>query len=275
MSLKDTLQRELDYEKKLLAKDTALIASYPDLSLTCSRNQNGNPQFFFRKRGEEIRHYLSLKEVNMIRRISYRKFLTMRSEALMHNIPLLSHLADSFEDYDDETIVSRLPKAYRTAIDFLKSQNTPAPDPAVIQSENPAYKDQLSITCTNGLLVRSKDEMAIAEELIRFGIEFRYEMRLDLTLISVRPDGTARAEPVTRYPDFTVFLADGSMLYWEHAGCFDDEVYRKDHFAKIELYYQNNILQGKNLIVTVSGQGNSFNNMVVRRIVQTQILPFC
>ena len=275
MSLKHTLQHELDYEKKLLAKDTALIASYPDLTLTCSRRQNGKPQFYFRKRGEQISHYLSLKDVNMIRHISFRKFLLRRSEALMHNIALLSQMVNSFEDYDDEMIISQLPKAYRSAIDFLKSQKNPLQAPAVIQSENPAYRDQLNIICTNGLLVRSKDEMAIVEELIRFNIEFRYEMRLELTRITTRSDGTAVMETVTRYPDFTIFLADGSVLYWEHAGRFDDEVYRKDHFDKIVLYFQNDIRLGKNLIVTMDGKDNAFDNMTIRNVVQTQILPFC
>lgn len=286
MLLKSSIKQELDYEKKLLKKDLDRIASYPDCTLTCSKTQGGILQFFYRKKGKSKKHFLSHLEVEKIRAIAYRKFLQTRISYLTRNIALLSPVADGIMDYDDESVISRLPKSYQDAIRYLKSQsdsgpatrNGPQPStPAspVIQSENPKDRQNLIITCSNGLMVRTKGEMTIAEELIRFGIEFRYEMRLELTKITVSPSGTAVMETVTKYPDFTIFLADGTVLYWEHAGMFKEAGYRRDHFAKLELYFENDILPGKNLIVTMDAKDGSFDNMQIRKIVQTQISPFC
>ena len=235
--LRKTILKELEYERKLLDKDLQALATYPDLTLTCSRTPSGSLQFFYRRKGFKKKHYLNPKNTDEIRRISFRKFRQKRSDALERNISLLELLSKNLADYDDDSLIAQLPKSYRIAVDFLRSSKDPGQASSVIQSENPKNRENLRIVCTNGLLVRSKDEMAIADELIRFNIEFRYEMRLELTRITTRSDGTAVMETVTRYPDFTIFLADGSVLYWERAGRFDDEVYRKDHFDKIVLYF--------------------------------------
>ena len=47
------------------------------------------------------------------------------------------------------------------------------------------YPENLIVVCSNGLLVRSKNEMAIAEMLIMYNIKFRYEMALELSKIKV------------------------------------------------------------------------------------------
>ena len=100
-------------------------------------------------------------------------------------------------------------------------------------------------------------------------------MALKLIENIVNPDGTVYSRTVTKYPDFTIFLKDGSVIYWEHSGKFDKEDYRYDQFNKFKLYYDNGIYPPKNLIITMDDGDKPLDIMAIRRIIQNMILPFC
>jgi len=121
-------------------------------------------------------------------------------------------------------------------------------------------------------MVRSKSEMGIAEILLYYEQHFQYEKALTLTKLHVNNDGTAWSENVTVYPDFTIFLPGGFVVYWEHCGMFDQDPYRSNNHYKFDLYYENNIFPPKNLIITMDGPGKPFSNIEIRRIVQGLIL---
>ena len=76
----------------------------------------------------------------------------------------------------------------------------------------------------DGNLVRSKSEVIISNQLFDAGIKYKYEKPL------YYDDG--------RYilPDFTVFLPDGSELYWEHFGMLGTESYDNDTIEKLNIY---------------------------------------
>ncbi len=167
--------------------------------------------------------------------------------------------------------MAKLPASYRHAIDIITEKE----GIKVIQSENPKHREKLTVKTSSGLYVRSKNEMIIYEMLKFFKLNIRYEMALELEETTHEADGTVTVRKVTTYPDFTIFLPDGTVMYWEHFGLLDREGYRDDFTEKLKLYYDNGIYPPKNLIITMDGDGKPFDNLMIRKIVEAQILPFC
>ena len=76
----------------------------------------------------------------------------------------------------------------------------------------------------DGNQVRSKSEVIICDLLAKSGLKYEYERPLEY-------------EPSKFInPDFTIFLDDGSELYWEHIGMLGNEKYSENWLIKIDIY---------------------------------------
>lgn len=115
----------------------------------------------------------------------------------------------------------------------------------------------------NGLAVRSKSELLIAEALENKNVPFRYE------------------QPLTRggktyFPDFTISdEITGRTVYWEHLGMLDDENYVRSWNRKSSWYRSNGILpyeENKNgnvvLVTTQDSPQSGLDMAEVRRLIE-------
>ena len=75
------------------------------------------------------------------------------------------------------------------------------------------------------------------------------------------------------YPDFTIKLPDGSIMYWEHFGMMDQDDYRKKNLHKMGTYIENNIYVPQDLIITMDSDTVPFDNLIVKGIIDSRILP--
>ena len=115
----------------------------------------------------------------------------------------------------------------------------------------------------NGLAVRSKSELLIAEALENKNVTFRYEQPL-------------QRGGKTYFPDFTISdEITGRTVYWEHLGMLDDENYVKSWNKKLSWYRANGILpyeenrNGDAVLVTTQDSPQSGLDMAeVRRLIQ-------
>jgi hypothetical protein len=83
---------------------------------------------------------------------------------------------------------------------------------------------------SQGLAVRSKSEIVIADALSNAGVQFTYEKALSFG-----------GPP--KYPDFTIEDdISGRTVYWEHLGMLEREEYRKGWEKKLGWYRANGIL---------------------------------
>ena len=137
----------------------------------------------------------------------------------------------------------------------------------IVQSENPYRREELTKVTTFGLYVRSKSEQEIAELLYSMGIQFYYEKGLELW--SGEDEYGARIF----YPDFTIPLPNGRVIYWEHKGLMSDYAYIKRDIEREIVYNLNGIYQPHNLIVTEEGANNELDMEAVKRMVSGVILP--
>ena len=84
-------------------------------------------------------------------------------------------------------------------------------------------RDRIYAT-TKGDLVRSKSEVIIANLLYQYHIQYEYEQKI------VGRDGEVIE------PDFTIYLANGEKMYWEHLGMIGFEEYDQNWIRKLKVY---------------------------------------
>ena len=102
----------------------------------------------------------------------------------------------------------------------------------------------------NGILVRSKSELVIANLLAAQEIPYGYEVPLHA------PDGTFYL------PDFTI-TARGEAWYWEHLGCLDRDEYR-NHWETKRAWY-GRFFPGRLIVTQESGELSEEADRIIRQ----------
>ncbi|MBR6472564.1 MAG: hypothetical protein IKS99_02390 [Firmicutes bacterium] len=260
------IEEELTFEKQQLLRILSYLDDFPDFNLTETKGG-----FCYRRNGDKRRIYINKSDWHLLWQITSKHYLKQKAKALRTNIPFLEKALASLVSYDDEAIISNLPKTYRKAIDLLRRDSDSS---TVAQSENAFRRGDLKLTASNGLKVRSREELAIVELLLAMDINFRYEKALTLHEKVYIPDGTFIIKETTVYPDFTITLADGSLYYIEHCGMLDNGDYRNAFFRKLNLYFDNGIYSPKNLLISMAGPDMPFDVASLRRTLLAQVVPF-
>ena len=135
-----------------------------------------------------------------------------------------------------------------------------------VYEKNMLYSEKLRYETEQGDMVRSKSEVIIANILYqnRKSLLYKYERPLEII-----ENGRTK----TIYPDFTIINGGtGRMMYWEHAGRMDDPYYANDFVRKMNMYITNNLLPGRDVIITYESQNNPLDIKVVKRLVQQVVL---
>lgn len=99
-------------------------------------------------------------------------------------------------------------------------------------------------------MVKSRIEALIYNALLVSGLEFQYECPLTLSGITFRPD-------------FTIWLPNGRIFYWEHLGLLGKNGYRSEQQVKLKTYYENNITIGIDLILTADSIDKSVETQII------------
>lgn len=124
--------------------------------------------------------------------------------------------------------------------------------PKPIAEGIPIYKTM------RGEQVRSKSEQLIADRLYVNGIPYKYECP---TLIGDE----------IFHPDFTVLrISDRKILYYEHCGRMDDEVYANDMVDRSRKYALAGIRQGDSLFYTFESSRYPLDSRVVDNLIRDQ-----
>ncbi len=124
-------------------------------------------------------------------------------------------------------------------------------------------EDRLIHRTRRGESVRSKSEVIIADLLYSKGIDYEYEMPLDVG------DGWPR------YPDFSFEDDDlGIQIYWEHLGMLRQPVYRQRWEKKLGWYREHGILPhdegvgpAGTLIITVDDERGGIQSDEIERLL--------
>ena len=211
-----------------------------------------------------------------VEELARKEFLKKSIEVLSNNVDLLeradlrykdedfaklrAEMKTAYRDLPDEYFLKSLRgnhAAYRNADDYcLKRHIGWAAEPYEKSKFNP---EGLRHPTSAGIKVRSKSEQHIVEQLVNYGVPFRYEQVL-------------RFDEVVLSADFTFEDYQCDEFYWEHAGMMDLDSYRNRHDRKMKIYEANGIVPWRNLIVTYDSDG-SVNVPLIKSIIENEIIP--
>lgn len=111
-----------------------------------------------------------------------------------------------------------------------------------------------------GRRTRSKSEAEICNCLDDMGLYYRYEERVDLYGCVV-------------HPDFTCYNSrTRKVYYWEHCGMVADQKYADDMVRRLNVYRENGIYPGENLILTFETLANPLNVKIIRDVISKYLL---
>ena len=73
------------------------------------------------------------------------------------------------------------------------------------------------------------------------------------------------------HPDYTIMLADGGLLYWEHEGLLENFIYRANSTERISIMQLAGGIPRENIVETTESQAN--DRQELSQIIEARILP--
>lgn len=217
------------------------LRDIPDGRLSLE-NRHGTPTYVITETvdGKRIRRSLN-KDYYTVTQLLQAQLMRSEMEDLKHNADLIRKAALNYRHRDMSYLVDHLcekwPDLNKWAVrDPLMSRQQAewAKRPFVQSSKFPEGKKH---TTRDGVKVRSKSELIIAEQLYDNGIPYHYEEEIIIGDIPFAPD-------------FTIMRADGKLVYWEHMGLTGVTKYLSTQMYKIQMYVTADIVPWDNLIIS-------------------------
>lgn len=134
--------------------------------------------------------------------------------------------------------------------------------PKIVEVNQKYFDENLIHKTKNGIMVRSKSEVIIANMLCDNGIDdFLYEERLQLG-------------DTYKLPDFTFKdAASGSYIIWEHLGMMGKADYRESWETKKKVYEANGFTERNgNLIVTMDSLDGGIDSQIIQSKIDEYLL---
>ncbi|MFR8072503.1 MAG: hypothetical protein ACLU7V_07485 [Anaerovoracaceae bacterium] len=249
MDYEGATRRDIKAEKNLMDIYRRQLEELPAGRLT-SKRISGKTYYYKVRPGGKRQEYISVDNAQLVAALKDRRYAEEAMKILQENVKAQEAMLKKYRRYSPKDIFAKLGKAYQPEADKKV--------PTAGIAANGYRREGMIHRTTFGLMVRSKSEALIAEILRGYELDFRYEEALHLF--------DKNGNETIRYPDFTIYLKNGTVVYWEHMGMLGDEIYRNAAFGKLELYYYNGILPGANLMITCDDNEGAMDVGAVSRI---------
>ena len=123
------------------------------------------------------------------------------------------------------------------------------------------FNDNTEFYSNDGVRVRSKSELIIANLLEQYGVPYKYEKPIVLEgLGQVRPDFVC------------LNLRTRKEFIWEHFGMMDNAAYANKNISKLNSYQQNGYYVGKNMIATFESSVTTINSRNLKGIIEEWLM---
>ena len=276
---RDQINRMVNEQKKLLKIYTREYRrSYgtdEGASLICCRNHGRDTYYRAHiENGKYIRKNIDNDE-DAINSLARKEYLRITIDALRNNIDVLEASSAKLSATDFDSIKLQMNKAYKGLTDerffangagavmisgkkddHLRRHREWASEP---YEKSTHYPEGRRFMTSAGFRVRSKSEQHIVEQLVNYGVPFRYEQVIHINEIDYAPDFTFRDRNM-------------DLFYWEHAGMMDNPKYVDGYFNKMNAYNGIGIVPWKNLIITYDIDG-TINVPMIKSIIENEVIP--
>lgn len=263
MGLLRLIKEDMATQRHLLQIYRKAMKTLPEGKLHY-RLMDGVPRYFKLDPKTKREIYIKKKDMDYVYELKYRRVLEEAIQTMEHNLTIQEKFLNKYKPYDPLSCQNRVGKAYQDAPELLHQHQGKHQKRESYQ--NNFYREELIHKTSFGMLFRSKSEALIAELLYKAGIPFYYEARLVLY--------DEWGEKHFYYPDFTIELPDGRIIYWEHFGRMDSSDYRDKNYQKLSVYHYNNIFPPNNLIITMESRKGGIDVNAIQHIINHQLLPY-
>ena len=231
----------------------------------------GKAYYYQKYKNEEensyVVHYIERKDEKLAMKLAQKGYFLMIKPLLEKEIKALEQFLESYNTRDVEEVYDGLAEERKKLVTPVRMSKKELINKW--ESEKfelyKGYEENLKYETEGGEIVRSKSEVIIANLLYskRNVLRYKYESPLD-----VRKNGRL----FTIHPDFTIMnINTGKVVYWEHAGCMDNVEYVNDFIYKVNTYISNNIIPGKNLIITYETLDSPLNINTIKILISKVI----
>ena len=253
---------EIDALITQIDKNALRVKSLSNCGIAISKS-NGKDQYYWVDKLAQKRKYARIEEMDKLKKVAQRDYETLLKKKL---VKIRNDIWEFLKLYD----IKSLENVYMGMADARKKLVTPIIEPLEMYVEN--WKNEIyepmgfseSVTefiSNNGIRVRSKSELIIANMLEQSGIPYRYEYPLALKGI-----GTVR-------PDFTCLNIRTRKEYiWEHFGMMDNISYANKNIGKIEAYEQSGYFLGKNMIMTFETSQHAISSNIIKAMIKEYLV---
>lgn len=261
----------------LLKKAENYVDTAPEGTLKCQERRGKNRaegkvyyyrQFKDEKTGKFKKEYITKDKEKLARKLAQKAYF-------LKVIPLLRV---GIEKGDKAIIEAQVNSLYDNLPDGRKMLVTPiwlSVEELLRRWNNESYepyqkyKENKVHESDRGEMMRSKSEKDIANEINKYKdyLDYKYERPLIVKI---------NGYETVFHPDITVInKKTGKIWYWEHAGKMADPGYANDFVYKMNVYMENGIFQGDNLIVTYETSSIPLNirnmKVIVKRLCEDGI----
>lgn len=254
------IQEELKHIKQVEEIIERTLKDAPKGTLRCSTSR-GYYQYY------QGRKYLNKDKKEFIKQLAQKEYCMNMKNTVKKVKRNLESLIKIYQDEELEQVYRKLSLARKAVVTpMFKPIEEIIKEFEQIRYEGKGFDEQ-DITeyyTSKGERVRSKSEKIIADELLRYGIPYKYEMPIELINWNKK---------VTIYPDFTVLnRRTGKRWIVEHFGLMDNSAYYENAMFKLDTYEKNGILFGDGLIILHETSSSPLNTNVMKKYIENYLL---
>ena len=214
------------------------------------KGSHGYPQYYFQDNLTSEKRYLHASDSKLIKQLVQAEYEEKALDHLRKMKALLYRFLHSYNVNSIYALYDSLCPGRRSLVNPVLPDNDSYVQTWLEQhpgGQNP-YPETGKYLTERGELVRSKSEKILADLFYKTNIPYQYEPLLELNNFQ------------TIYPDFILLNVNKrKTTYWAHFGLLDDIDYAQKAFKKLELYEQNGILLGKDLIISLESSEKTLN----------------
>ena len=231
----------------------------PDGHLKCSK-RGGRKCYYIVKTEGGVRRarYIPADQMDIAEAMAMRDYLTRKRRLLDQDLKCMEMLP---ECYSGRCGIDAAESMNPDHFALIKDSVFPAEDELAVwqnapYEKNSKYPEALVHRTISGVMVRSKSESIIADQLFSRGIPFRYEAQL---MVCGREF----------YPDFLILHPrDWRPLIWEHFGLMSSETYRESTVRKLALYFEAGFKLGRDLVATFEWEDLPLDSSAVAKLIE-------
>lgn len=231
------------------------LKNAPEGILVISKS-NGSTQFYQFFPGKK-KIYLSKKNQGLIGALAQKQYNIELSKFLDEQLNLMLTFEEAKKPQSVQKVFDSLPEEIKEFVTPCEVSDTQFLKQWLSKpySTNP-YPIKSIYTTMNGEKVRSKSEALIADRLKAYGIPYKYECPLCIG-------------GKTIYPDFTILnINTRQEVYFEHFGMMDNPVYVEKFLTRMDLYHENEIIDGINLFYTFEIEERPFDLSALNSLIE-------